>query len=65
MLRFPGKDTTQYRNIHVWDKEPAHLYQIQKDPDEMKDLAEERPEVVQRIKGEIESWRKGLQSHAR
>ncbi len=61
ILRFPGKDTTRYRNIHVWDKEPTHLYQIQKDPDETKDLTEERPEVLQRIKGEIESWRKRLQ----
>ncbi len=60
IVRHPGKDTTQYAKVHAWDTAPAHLYRIREDSDEEKDLAGEEPEVVERIKGGIEAWRKRL-----
>jgi arylsulfatase A-like enzyme len=63
ILRQPGKDTTQYKNVHIWDQAPARLYRIRDDPAEENDLAEEKPEVVERIKGEIEAWRRRLSGH--
>ena len=53
-----GKDTTEYKNLHIWDTVPARLYRIREDPREKKDLAAERPEEVERIKGLIETWRR-------
>jgi arylsulfatase A-like enzyme len=60
ILRQAGKDTTQFRNLHVWDTAPARLYEIQKDPNEKNDLAGEQPERVKRMTAEIESWRRSL-----
>jgi arylsulfatase A-like enzyme len=60
ILRFPAKDTTRYAKVHAWDTAPARLYRIREDPHERNDLAEERPEVVERIKGEIKAWRERL-----
>lgn len=56
LVRQPGKDTTQYRNVHVWDKAPVRLFNLKDDPHEKKDLAGERPEIVERLKQAIESW---------
>ena len=57
ILRHDGEDTTQYRNVHVWDEAPARLYQIRKDPDEKHDLAGEKPEMVEQLRKEIAEWR--------
>ncbi len=57
ILRFHGKDTTEYKNLHVWDTVPTRLYRIREDPREVKNLAAENPEVTERIKGLIETWR--------
>lgn len=57
ILRHHGKDTTDYRSLHAWDKVPARLFRIREDPQEMKDLAAEKPGEVERMKNLIETWR--------
>ena len=34
LLRYQGKDTSKYRNLHIWDKAPMHLYNLKEDPHE-------------------------------
>ena len=58
LVRYPGKDTTKYRNVHVWDKAPVRLFNLKNDPHEKHDLTGERPKVVQRLKQAIENWHK-------
>ena len=58
--RFHGKDTTKYKNVHLWDTAPERLYNIKADPSESQDLASKFPDVVLRLKQEIETWRLGL-----
>jgi arylsulfatase A-like enzyme len=58
--RFHGKDTTNYKNVHAWDTAPARLYNISSDPQEKHDLASQHPEVVSRLKQEIDTWKDGL-----
>lgn len=54
--RFHGKDTTVYKNVHVWDKAPVRLFRIKTDPHEKNDLAAEHPVVVKRLKQAIADW---------
>jgi arylsulfatase A-like enzyme len=56
LLRYPGKDTTRYRNVHVWDEAPVRLFNLKEDPHEKHDLAGERREIVERLKQAIEDW---------
>lgn len=56
IVRFDGKDTTTYRNVHIWDEIPVRLYRVKDDPQEMKNLADERPEVVERLRKKISDW---------
>ena len=56
LLRYQGKDTTQYRNLHIWDTAPFHLYNLKKDPHEKNDLAASHPELIDRLKKKIEAW---------
>lgn len=60
LLRRQGKDTTKYHALHIWDQAPARLYNIKADPHERHDLAAKHPEIVARLKGEIEAWAEGL-----
>ena len=57
ILRTHGKDTTEYSVLHDWDKTPERLFRIREDPREKKDLAAEKPEEVQRLKGLVQTWR--------
>jgi arylsulfatase A-like enzyme len=57
LVRYQGQDTTQYRNLHVWDKAPQRLFNLKDDPHEKNDLAKKHPQIVQRLKQAIESWR--------
>lgn len=54
--RFHGKDTTNYKNVHVWDTAPIRLFNLQSDPNEQNDLAGKYPEVVKRLKQVIADW---------
>ena len=60
ILRFHGKDTSKYRNLHVWDTAPTHLYHLSEDPNEKRDVADQHPEIVSRLKDRIEGWRRSL-----
>ena len=56
LVRYPGKDATRYRNVHVWDEAPVRLFNLQDDPHENHDLAGEYPEIVARLKQAIQDW---------
>lgn len=55
--RFHGKDTTRYRNVHLWDQAPAHLFRVDHDPEERNDLADEHPGLVKQLANRIADWR--------
>lgn len=57
LVRRHGKDTSKYRNLHVWDTAPVRLYDLSEDPHEENDLAANRPDVVARLKTAIDNWR--------
>ncbi|MCC9654528.1 sulfatase family protein [Rhodopirellula halodulae] len=65
IVRYDGKDTTKYKALHVWDKEPVRLYNVKSDPNEQNDVAEKHPEVVARLKQSIEDWRTDLWTPSR
>ena len=56
LLRYRGKDTTQYHKLHVWDTEPVRLYNLKDDPHEKNELTAEHPEIVQRMIKAIQAW---------
>ncbi len=56
IVRFHGKDTTNYRNVHIWDKAPHRLFNLKEDPHEKIDLAGEHPEIVERLMKAIKAW---------
>ena len=60
IVRYNGQDTTRYRNLHAWDSAPFHLYDLGSDPHEKNDLANEHPEVVNRMNLAIKDWRNCL-----
>lgn len=57
LVRYPGKDETNWRNLHAWDKKPVRLYDLARDPHETMELSQANPEVVARLKKKIEAWR--------
>jgi arylsulfatase A-like enzyme len=56
LLRYDGKDTTQYRNLHIWDTASVRLYNLKNDPHEKKELSVSHPERVERLRRKIEAW---------
>jgi len=56
LVRYDGKDTTNYRNVHIWDKAPVRLFNFKDDPHEKKDVAAEHPEVIERMRKKISEW---------
>jgi arylsulfatase A-like enzyme len=56
LVRYHGKDTTQYRKLHVWDTEPVRLYNLKTDPHEETDRSSQHPEVVDRLGEMIETF---------
>ena len=56
LLRYNGLDTTHYKQLHVWDKEPLRLYNLKLDPHEKNEVSNENLEVIKRIKNEIHKW---------
>jgi arylsulfatase A-like enzyme len=56
IIRHHGKDTTQYRNLHIWDKEPVRLYNLKVDPHEKQNLASEKTEMVAELTKKIDAW---------
>jgi hypothetical protein len=60
IVRKQGKDTTHYRDVHLWDKADVHLYRIKEDPAEKSDLADQHPDVVKTLREKIETWHQDL-----
>ncbi len=60
LVRHHGKDTTKYRNLHVWDEAPVRLYRLTADPHEKNNLAQQHPEIVNRLTEQIEAWHKSV-----
>ena len=56
LLRYNGLDTTHYKQLHVWDKEPVRLYNLKLDPHEKNEVSNENMEVIERIRNEIHKW---------
>jgi len=56
LIRYHGKDTTRYRNVHIWDKQPVRLYNLKNDPQEENEVSSSHPEVVKRLRKRIEAW---------
>jgi len=64
LLRYHGKDTTQYRNLHVWDTKPVRLYHLKDDPHEENELSSEHPQIASRLRKMIEVWHPVKQEQA-
>lgn len=56
LLRYQGKDTTEYKILHTWDTAPYRLFNLTDDPGEKNDLAAARPDIVERLRKKIEGW---------
>jgi arylsulfatase A-like enzyme len=57
--RYHGKDiSSHYSKLHEWDTADYHLYDLEKDPHELSDLADSMPERVERMSAKIDQWRK-------
>ena len=56
LVRHHGKDTTHYKNTHIWDTAPVRLYNLKDDPHEENELSVHHPEVVSRLRAKIEAW---------
>ncbi len=56
LLRHNGEDTTDYKNIHVWDKQQVRLYNLKDDPHEKNELSSAHPEVVEKLRKKVEAW---------
>jgi len=56
LLRYSGVDTTRYKQLHIWDKEPTRLYNLKDDPHEKNELSEMHPEIVKSLRKRIHKW---------
>jgi arylsulfatase A-like enzyme len=56
LLRYDGKDTTHYINIHNWDTQLVRLYNLRDDPHEKHELSTAHPEILDRLRKKIEAW---------
>ncbi len=56
LIRHQGSDTTQYKNTHIWDKQPVRLYNLKDDPHEKSEVSALHPEIVEMLKRKIEGW---------
>lgn len=60
LLRLSGVDTTNYKNVHIWDTKLVSLFDLKEDPHGAKNMADRHPEVIERLKKRIEDWRRSL-----
>jgi arylsulfatase A-like enzyme len=56
LLRYPGSDTTEYKNVHVWDKQLVRLYNLKTDPHEKNEVSAGHPEIVEKLRNKIQNW---------
>ncbi|MFL3656669.1 MAG: sulfatase-like hydrolase/transferase [Opitutales bacterium] len=60
LLRLSGVDTTNYKNVHIWDTKLVSLFNLKEDPHGAKNMVDRHPEVIERLKKRIEDWRRSL-----
>jgi arylsulfatase A-like enzyme len=53
LKRFHGSDTTHYKYVHLWDQTPEHLFDLQADPGEKKNLIGKHPEVKKQLSAKL------------
>jgi arylsulfatase A-like enzyme len=56
LIRHHGSDTTHFKNIHLWDKQPVRLYNLKDDPHEKNEISAAHPEIVEKLREKIEAW---------
>lgn len=56
LVRHHGTDTTQYKNIHIWDTQPVRLYNLKDDPHEENELSVAHPGIVAKLREKIDAW---------
>lgn len=56
LVRYHGKDTTYYKDTHIWDQTPVRLYNLKEDPHEKVELSGKYPEIVERLRRKIDAW---------
>jgi arylsulfatase A-like enzyme len=56
LVRHHGSDTTEYKKIHIWDKQATRLYNVKDDPHEKNELSKKHPEMVETLRKKIEAW---------
>jgi arylsulfatase A-like enzyme len=56
LVRHKGEDTTEYKNIHLWDVQPVRLYNLKDDPHEKNELSGKHPDIVDKLRKKIEAW---------
>ena len=42
--------------INDWDQKTVQLYHLKTDPHEKQEVSEQNPEIVERLRKEIEAW---------
>jgi arylsulfatase A-like enzyme len=57
MVRHHGSDTTRYKQLHEWDKQPVRLYNLKDDPQEKNELSAAHPEIVENLRKRMDAWR--------
>ena len=47
LLRYQGRDNSNWRKLLDWDKQPVRLYNVQADPLEKQEVSAANPQVVE------------------
>jgi len=56
LLRSSGVDTTRYRTVHEWDRVPARLWNLDKDPHATRNVVLEYPDVAAELQARVDTW---------
>jgi len=56
IVRYNGSDTTNYKNVHIWDKQAIRLYNVKNDTHEKNELSKDHPEIVEKLSKKIQDW---------
>ncbi len=56
LLRRHGSDTTNYKNVHSWDRDPVRLYNLANDPHERNNLADRQRDIVVQLTEKLNGW---------
>ncbi|QDU57488.1 sulfatase family protein [Aeoliella mucimassa] len=54
LLRHHGLDSTRYRVTHEWDTDPVQLFDLQSDPGETTNVADQHPALVERLTKQVD-----------